>query len=73
LRYQVTVTGPDGSLVCGATLRCEDTDAALRRFEELPLPEGRAELRRGTRLIARRADPQRDLGRYAAQGCAQGQ
>jgi len=60
LRYQVTVTDPNGSLVCGVTLRCDDTEAALRRFEALPLPEGQAELRRGTRVIARRAPP---LGR----------
>ncbi|WP_334161228.1 hypothetical protein [Phenylobacterium sp.] len=57
MRYQVTVTGPDGAFVCGATLRCQDTESALRRFEELPLPAGRAELRRGTRLIARRPVP----------------
>jgi hypothetical protein len=54
VRYEVKVTGSDGRIVCGATLRCGGSDSALRRFHELPLPDGEAELRRGGRLVARR-------------------
>jgi hypothetical protein len=54
LRYQVTITAPDGRFLCAATLRCSDGEMALRRFLDLPLPAGEAELRRSGRLIARR-------------------
>ncbi|WP_374468341.1 hypothetical protein [Phenylobacterium sp.] len=54
MRYEVTVTR-NGQYFCGATLRCSDGETALRRFQDLPLPEGEAELRRGGRLVARRA------------------
>ena len=54
MRYQVTVTGPDGRFLCAATLRCRDGETALRRFRDLPLPQGQAELRHGGRLVARR-------------------
>ena len=54
MRYQVKVMAPNGALVCGATLNCTSDEAARRRLDELPLPVGDAELRRGARLIARR-------------------
>jgi hypothetical protein len=67
LRYEVTVKAANGQLVCGATLQCPDGAAALRRFEELPLPPGQAELRRGSRVLARRsAAAPSVLGRLAS-------
>jgi hypothetical protein len=54
MRYQVTVTAADGGLICGATLNCTDDVAAVRRFNDLPLPPGRAELRAGQRVVASR-------------------
>ena len=44
-----------GGLVAGATLQCADDTAAKARLANLPLPEGRAELWRGARLVAERA------------------
>jgi hypothetical protein len=67
LRYEVRVTGADGRLVCGATLRCADVDTALQRFRDLPLPDGEAELRRHGRLLARRP------GRLGMDGAARAQ
>jgi hypothetical protein len=54
MRYQVKVTAADGGFVCGATLTCTDDVAAVRRFNHLPLPPGRAELRLGQRVVASR-------------------
>ncbi|HEY8571367.1 hypothetical protein [Phenylobacterium sp.] len=56
MRYEVKVRDGAGGLVCGATLNCPDDAMAQRRFGELPLPTGEAELRRGARLLARRAE-----------------
>jgi hypothetical protein len=66
VRYQVTVTSPDGTFVCGATLNCADDASAERRFLELPLPAGDADLRAGRRLIARRAMERAPLKRIGA-------
>jgi hypothetical protein len=52
--YKVRVTDADGRLVVGATLSCPDDPSAIRRFEALPLPAGRAELSVRQRVIARR-------------------
>lgn len=61
--YKVTVTDADGRLVVGATLSCPDDTSAVRRFETLPLPAGRAVLSRRNRVVARR-EP---AGRQAAE------
>jgi len=55
--YRVQVLDAHGVLVTGATLRCADDTAAKARFAELPLPEGRAELWRGARLVVSRTVP----------------
>jgi hypothetical protein len=52
--YKVRVTDAEGRLVVGATLWSPDDENAVRRFEALPLPAGRAELSIRQRVIARR-------------------
>lgn len=58
--YKVRVTDAEGRLVVGATLSCPDEESAVRRFNALPLPAGRAELSVRQRVIARRELPRRE-------------
>jgi hypothetical protein len=57
--YTVRVTDAEGRLVVGATISCPDDDSAVRRFDDLPLPAGRAELALRQRVVARRESPAR--------------
>ena len=51
--YKVQVLDDEGRLVVGATINCVDDAAAKAKFESLPLPDGRAQLTIGGRLVAR--------------------
>lgn len=55
-KFTVRAFENDDAFAFGATLYCQTSIEAVRRFNALPLAGRRAELRLGSRLIASRRD-----------------